>query len=42
MDQFIFKPDADFEGLSGDVRDQMEFDIFSDGDMWDIDIVVEE
>ena len=29
MDHFILEPDADFQGIIREVRDQMEFDIFT-------------
>jgi hypothetical protein len=42
MDHFIFKPDANFESLSGNVRDQVELHIFTHRNVWNFDLVVEE
>jgi hypothetical protein len=42
VNQFVFEPDANFESLPGNVRDQVELDIFPDRDMRDLDLVIEE
>jgi hypothetical protein len=41
MDYFMFIPDANFESLSDEVRDQMELHILTHRNVWRFDLLVE-
>ena len=42
MDHLLIPPDPDFEDLSDEVRDHVELDLFMQGNMGDLDLLVED
>ena len=42
MDDVLVPPDPDLEDLPGEVRDHMKLNLFMQGDLWDLDLLVED